>query len=173
MNDDARRRQAALQESLLRSLTGKGDAPEGLDRDRLAVAGHSLAVKRARSVSMAWPGLAEALSESFAAEFASYAAGSSIPALGGPLADGWAFAGWLARQGRLPAAGRLEQLGVSLHHREIPEGLVPRRGPAIRAAWLDPPGQLVLAARWSRGRGLWWTIRKPWSRRRPGSVDVR
>lgn len=161
MSDTARLRQAALQESLLRSLTGTGPPPEGVDRDRLDASASSLSVKRARSVARAWPGLAEALGEEFSALFSRYASGSSIPALGGPLADGWAFARWLARQGRLPAAGRLERLGVALHHREVAEGLVPRRGPAIRIAWIDPPGQLVFAARWSRRREFWWRIWKP------------
>jgi hypothetical protein len=137
-----------------------------MDPERLELAATSLAVKRARSVARAWPGLAAALGPEFEARFAEFAVGTLIPSRGGPLADGFAFAGWLDSQGLLPAAGRLEQLAVSLRFRTCPEGLEPRRGPALTWAWIDPPGQLVVAACWSPSRVFWVRLPLPWHGRR-------
>ncbi|MFO0891904.1 MAG: hypothetical protein U0790_22560 [Isosphaeraceae bacterium] len=161
MSETSRRRLAALQESLLRSLTGTGPPPEEVDPERLELAATSLAVKRARSVALAWPGLAEALGPRFSEEFAAFAAVTTLPALGGPLADGMAFARWLLRRGPLPAPARLDHLVVSLRYDSRPEGLVPRRGPALKWAWIDPPGRFVVAARWWPGREAWLRLPMP------------
>lgn len=155
MTEAARLRQAALQEALIRSLTGDGRPPEGVDRDRLAASARTLAVKRSRSVAAIWPSLAASLDDRFATEFAEFAATVSLPARGGPLADGWAFARWLTDRGTFPSAARIERLSVALRFRETSEGLEPRRGPVVRVAWMAPHGQPVLAARWA-GRFEFW-----------------
>jgi hypothetical protein len=162
MTGEARRNLAELQASLLRSLTCSGQVPEGIDRDRAEAAGVSLSIKRARSVARAWPDLAAALGNEFGARFADFAAGTPLPARGGPLADGLNFALWLARHSPLPASARLEQLAVTLRYRSHPDGLEPRRGPALRWAWIDSPGQLVIAVRWSRHRESWLRLPLRW-----------
>src|SRR5438094_839283 len=77
------------------------------------------------------------------------------------LADGRSFAADLARRGELPDPGRLEALAVDLHYRRTRDGLKPRRGPAIKTAWLRGSRRLILAVRlpWLGARRVslpWW-----------------
>jgi hypothetical protein len=156
-NNDARLRLGELQAGLMRALTGSGEADVvlGLDLDRLQAAARSLASKRTRGVATSWPGLADALGNDFGLMFGEFAAATGLPSMGGPLADGRAFSDWLARQGRLPEAGRLEAFAVDLRFRRQTGGLVPRRGPWFVLGILGPPRRLVLAIR-SHSGGEWW-----------------
>jgi hypothetical protein len=149
---------AAEQADLVRVLTGTDPAPPGFDPDRLQAAAASLARKRLQAVKRAWPVLSNALGESLASLFAAYAAGHPLPEHGGPLADGWAFARTLAREGQLPEAARLELLAVELRHTACADGLIPRRGLAIRTILLRRPYRWVLAIRLPRRREYWLTL---------------
>jgi hypothetical protein len=144
---EARARLAVQQAELMRALAGQATAPEGTDAERLRTAARSLARKRLRSVARAWPALAEALADRFGEHFASFAAVTSMPSEGGPLADGRAFVQFLARRGHLPDAGRLEALAVDLRYARCAGGLRRRRGPALKMARLTQPGRLVVAVR--------------------------
>src|SRR5581483_5661089 len=146
-HDDPRAQLAALQAELVLGLTGQGARPEAFDRDRLAATAAALARKRARAVVRAWPALAGALGDRFAERFAAYAERSAIPAFGGPLADGHAFARGLAAGGELPDEGRLEMMAVGLRYVCCSSGLIPRRGVWFAGAWLRGKGRLVLAVR--------------------------
>jgi hypothetical protein len=146
---------AALEAQLVRALTGQGEPPEGFDPARVQAAAEALARKRARAVARAWPALTRALADSYGKRFAAFAATRPVPREGGPLADGRAFARWLAAAGELPDPGRLEALAVDLRYARCGGGLVPRRGPVLRAARLRHARRLVLALRMP-GLGEWW-----------------
>jgi hypothetical protein len=141
---DARSRLALMQAQLVRGLVGHGTLPADFDVVRLEAASEALATKRARAVVQAWPGLAQALGESFAELFAGYAGPEGIPHRGGPLADGRAFVRYLSKVGSLPDAGRLQALWVDLHYRSCRDGLRPRRLPAIALVFLGDSGRLLL-----------------------------
>jgi hypothetical protein len=132
---------------LLDSLTRGSAPPPGFDADRLQLAAVTLAVKRRREAAHAWPDLAAALGAQFRPLFDDFAARTPLPARGGPRADGRAFAQDLDRRGALPDAGRLEVLQVDLQQRRCHDGLVPRRGPALRLAFLRRSRQLVVGLR--------------------------
>jgi hypothetical protein len=153
---EAQDRLAAQQAALVRALTGQGEIPPGFDTGRIESAADALLRKRIRSVARAWPGLAAALGERFVERFAAYARRTHLPRLGGPLADGRAFARALESAGDLPDAGRLEALAVDLRWVRRPDGLVPRRGPYLQAILLRAPRRLVVAARlpWLGVRGV-------------------
>src|SRR5262249_25965291 len=70
---------------------------------------------------------------------------STAPRLGGPLADGRTFIRFLAVQRTLPDPGKLEALWVDLRYRTIRDGLVPRRGGAIKFALLGQSRLLVIS----------------------------
>lgn len=142
---EARARLAAQQAALVTALMAGGAPPAGFDVTRLRAAADSLARKRAGAVARAWAGLARALGRRFGELFTAYAEMSPLPREGGPLADGRAFARWLARRGELPQAGRLQALAVDLRYSEDRDGLVPRRWPACRFAWLGQPRRLIVA----------------------------
>jgi hypothetical protein len=142
---EARARLAAQQAELMRALSGQAPAPEGADAERFQAAANALARKRLRSVARAWPALAGALGNGFSEHFAAFAAQTAMPSEGGPLADGRAFAYFLARTGHLPDAGRLEALAVDLRFAPCAGGLRRRRGPAFKMAMLRQPQRLVLA----------------------------
>jgi hypothetical protein len=144
---DARARLAARQAELVRALMSHGEPPPAGDAARLRATAEALAAKRAKAVARAWPALAAGLGEDFRERFARFAAGVPLPHEGGPLADGRAFARWLARAGELSDAGRLEALAVDLRYRAHAGGLVPRRGPALAWARLREPRRLVVAVR--------------------------
>jgi hypothetical protein len=144
---ETRARLAAEQATLVAALVGRGAAPPGFDAWRVSVTAAALARKRARAAARAWPGLARALGRRFGEVFAAYADAAPLPREGGPLADGRAFARWLAARGELPEAGRLQALAVDLRYADNPDGLTPRRGPALRAAWLRQSRRLIVAVR--------------------------
>lgn len=147
LSAEARARLAAEQAALVAALVGRGAPPEGFDARRVGLAAASLAWKRARAAARAWPGLARALGGRFGKVFAAYAGAAPLPRQGGPLADGRAFARWLAARGKLPEAGRLQALAVDLRYANNPDGLALRRGPTCRAAWLRRSRRLILAVR--------------------------
>ena len=153
-----RARLAAEQAALVRALVEHAPPPAGFDPARLTLAAESLGRKRICAVARAWPGLAGALGPHFSERFAAFAATSSIPHSGGPLADGRAFARALARDARLPDAGRIESLAVDLRYSSGPSGLKPRRGPAIAVALLTTPRRLVVAVRLPWLGERWWTM---------------
>jgi hypothetical protein len=155
---DPRMRLAAEQAELVRALTGHGPTPAGFYTIRILVAAAWLARKRLRAVTRAWPALADALGKSMASYFAAYAAAQSLPQHGGPLADGWAFARTLARQGQLPEAARLELLAVELHYAAGANELVPRRGLVVRSALLRRPYRWLVAVRMPWLGEFWLTL---------------
>ena len=171
MSLEQRQRLARQQGALLRSLQGRGEPPEGFDPERIREASASLARKRARSASRACPRLADALDGAYEDDFASYAASRPLPKLGGPTADGRAFARWVARSRRLPDPARLEALGIDLRHATRPEGLVPRRRPALSWLLLRDARRLVMAASWP-GRPV-RSIAIPLGPRRRSSSETR
>jgi hypothetical protein len=144
---EARARLAAQQAALVTALMARGEPPAGFDAARLRAAAASLARKRARAAARAWPGLAQALGPRFGGLFAAYAEAVTLPHQGGPLADGRAFAGWLAARGELPEAARLQAMAVDLHYAATRTGLVPRRRPTVRVAWLRRSRRLIVAVR--------------------------
>lgn len=156
---EERQRLAAQQAELMRALCGRDAAPPDFDAERVAVAADSLIRKRVRTVQQTWPRLTAALGERFAALFAPYAHTTSMPRLGGPLADGLRFADFLAEIGDLPDAALPEYLSVQVHYRTVPDGLVPRRGPCLRMMPLREARRLLVMMRWP-GLGVWW-IRLP------------
>jgi hypothetical protein len=144
---EAQARLAVQQAALVRALTGQGVKPANFDAGRIEAVADALLRKRSRSVARVWPGLAAALGEQFAERFAAFARRTGLPRLGGPLADGRAFARALESTGDLPDAGRLETLAVDLRHLSTPDGLIPRRGLHLRALLLRSRRQVVVAAR--------------------------
>jgi len=127
---------AEQQANLVAALTGKGPLPPGFDATRLRAAAAALAFKRARAVAQAWPSLHAMLGNDFRACFAAYAAQAPIPQHGGPLADGRAFVRYVAA--RMPVTDEVKQqiLSVDLRYRQASTGLLRRRWPQLRVAWL-------------------------------------
>jgi hypothetical protein len=152
---DVRAQLAAAQAELVAALVAGGAAPPGFDHGHLAAAAAALVAKRARAAARAWPDLATALGDRFAARFAAFAARTPQPRHGGPLADGRAFARWLAEAGALPEAGRLQLLAVDLRYAASADGLRPRRAPRVKAALLRRPCRLVLGV-WLPWLGARW-----------------
>src|SRR4051812_19937883 len=133
---EARERLAARQAALVRSLADRAAPPEGFDPARIRATADALARKRAPGVARAWPALAGALGARFGPLFAAFAAAARPPRRGGPLADGRAFARALADRGELPESARVEVMAVALRHAPRPDGLAPRRGPALAVGLL-------------------------------------
>jgi hypothetical protein len=142
---EERARLAEAQAELVRALVAGGPAPAGFDAARLALAARSLANKRRQETAHAWPALARCLGDDFAERFSAFAR-EPLPARGGPLADGRAFAATLPAR-LLDDDARLEVLAVDLRQRRARDGLVARRGPALRWAWLPRARRLVLGVR--------------------------
>ena len=163
LSAEAQARLAAQQAALVSALMGEGELPAGFDAKRLGAAVASLARKRRRAAARAWPAAAQALGDRFDERFAAYAASAPPPREGGPLADGRAFARWLAARGELPEAGRLQALAVDLRYAKTPGGLVSRRWPICKAAWLDRSRRLIVAV-WLPWLGEYW-LRIPLGRR--------
>jgi len=147
MTETASSSLAQRQAELVAALARGSPAPAGFDRERLRLAGESLARKRAGAVARAWPRLTVALADRYPTLFSEFASAHPLPSHGGPLADGRAFARWLANRGQLADAGKLETLMVDLHFVSGPQGLRPRRGPALKAVWLGERRRLVLGVR--------------------------
>jgi hypothetical protein len=143
----ARAQLAAEQAALVTTLVARGVPPPDFDALRLHTAATALARKRMRATARAWPELARALDRRFAELFTAYAETVTLPRRGGPLAEGRAFARWLAARGQLPDAGRLQALAVDLRYAANLDGLAPRRAPSCRAAWLHQSRRLIVAVR--------------------------
>jgi hypothetical protein len=137
------------------ALVAQEELPAGFDAVRLRVAAASLARKRARAAARAWPGLARSLGRGFGELFAAYAEAVPLPRDGGPLADGRAFARWLAARGQLPEAGRLQALAVDLRYAGNADGLLPRRWSTCKTAWLPQSRRLIVAV-WLPWHGEYW-----------------
>ena len=143
---------AAAQADLLRAVAGHADPPAGFDGTQIRSTSRALASKRSRAAARAWPALDAAigpagLARQFAA-FAAFAAAHPLPRDGGPLADGYAFAGFLRRARELPDEGPFGGAGVTLRYRPCASGLLPRRrGVWSGACLLTRPRRLVLAVR--------------------------
>jgi hypothetical protein len=144
---EGRERLAERQAELVRALTNPGQCVPGFDPRYLGAAAVALWRKRARAAARAWPSLFAALGDQARFVFAEFAEQISLPEEGGPLADGRAFVEFLARENRLPDAGRLEALFVDLHHARTPRGLSRRRGFALKAALLGRPRRIVVGVR--------------------------
>jgi hypothetical protein len=129
---DARARLAQGQEELVRALTTQSGLVSEFDTARLSAAAASLQLKRAKAVCRVWRALSASLGDEFDALFSAYADRNPLPSDGGPIADGRGFARFLARQGLLPEAARLEAFLVDLHYSTTARGLVPRRGIAVK-----------------------------------------
>jgi hypothetical protein len=164
---EARTRLAAQQAALVSALMGAGEAPAEFDAARLHAASRSLACKRARAVARAWPSLARDLAQRFSSLFAAYAAVTSLPRHGGPVADGRAFAQWLAVRNELPEAGQLQALAIDLRYTSTLTGLLPRRGPVLRVIRLRQSRRVVVAMRLPLLGELWLRMPFPsWFRQR-------
>jgi hypothetical protein len=155
LSPEARAQLKLQQAALVTALMAQGEPPPEFDAVRLSAAAATLVRKRARAVARAWPGMARALGRRFGRLFGSYAEAAKLPRVGGPLADGRAFARWLAAQGELPEACRLQALTVDLRYKGNRDGLVPRRGPACKAAWLRQSSRLIVAV-WLPWLGEHW-----------------
>ncbi len=137
-------RQQAL---LVEALVSGGERPVGFDAARLELAARSLLNKRLRETARAWPALVRCLSDGYAERFRAYAGGTPPPTEGGPLADGRAFARTLP-PALVDDEARAEVLLVDLNWRRTANGLRPRRGVTLKAAWLRR--RLVLGVRLPR-----------------------
>ncbi len=103
---DARTALAAAQHALLACLVTGASAPDGFDRQRLAVQARALLAKRARTAAAHHPWLAAALGEgAYRSAFADYARAHPLPA-GGSHPDAVAFEAHLRAHGLLPRAER-------------------------------------------------------------------
>jgi hypothetical protein len=147
LSTEARDRLSAQQTALVRALMAGGEPPAHFDALRLGAATMSLARKRRRSAARAWPGLAKALRKHFEELFAAYAGAATLPRAGGSLADGREFARWLADRGELPESGQLQALAFDLRFTHNSNGLVCRRRPAFRVAWLRRSRRLIVGVR--------------------------
>ncbi len=153
---EARARLAARQAELVRALAGHETAPVGFDTDRLRVTSAALAAKRRSGVARAWPALWSALGERYAERFDAYAQTAPLPRRGGPVADGRAFLRWLATTGDDPEECKLSRLAMDLRYKTTTDGLVPRRGPALKMAMLAVPRRQLLIALRLPWLGEWW-----------------
>jgi hypothetical protein len=164
LSPEARARLAVQQAALVTALMARGEPPPDFDEVRLRAAAASLARKRARAVARAWPGMAAGLGRRFARLFGAYAEEAAPPRKGGPLADGRAFARRLAAQGELPESGRLQALTVDMRYAGGPDGLVPRKWPSCKVAWLQQSLRLIVVV-WLPWLGEHW-LSIPLGRRR-------
>jgi hypothetical protein len=156
MSAEARAQLAAQQAAVVSSLAGLRAAPDGFDVSRMRATALALATKRRRAVARAWPALTLMLGDRFAELFRGYGENAPLPLRGGPLADGRAFLRWLASAGENTDACSLQTLAIDLRFRSTSDGLVPRRGPALRVVLLHGPLRLVIGLRlpWLGEHGL-------------------
>jgi hypothetical protein len=159
--DDARRRLGEAQAALLAALLGRGPLPPGFDAGRVGATARALTAKRQHGVARTWPALARGLGEGLGGALAEYAAHAPHPHPGGPWADGWGLARWLAARGRLPEGARGELLRAELRAHLRPDAVVVRRLPSVRLGRLAGPRPWVLALRLG-GREAWLPL--PWPR---------
>jgi len=147
LTPDALARIAREQEELVRSLTGKGEDPAGIDAHRLHATRQTLARKRAGAVAKLYPRLSQSLADDFPRLFETFAAETLLPQEGGALADGRAFARSLQKAKKCPEAARPELLQVDLYWRRSRQGLARRRGFFLRLARFHDPRRFVVALR--------------------------
>lgn len=149
-NERKRAELAADQEALVRALTEDRLPPEGFDPARIAANAASLRMKRLREVIDCWPELMR--DAATRDRFMVYAKTAPLPAFGGPLADGRAFAVALDQR-TLSTGARLEILRVDLRWRRTPEGLLRRRGFSLQLRFFHR--RLVVAVHLPDGTELW------------------
>ena len=114
MPPDPRQILAAAQARLVTALHGAAPPPDGFDHEQVRTAAEALLNKRMRGVEKAWPQLAQSLGHDFRHLFARYAAAFPSHPIGGPTADGIAFAQWLNRAKSLADDARLELAAVQV-----------------------------------------------------------
>lgn len=131
MLPETRERLAHDQAHLVAALMTGSSAPAGFDAAELATSAKSLLSKRFRLVQLAWPVFETTLGVQFAPRFAEYARQSSLPPDAQSRQDGYLFARCLMSKNQLPDLGRL-----ALLHTELDGVARPRRGFALRFAWL-------------------------------------
>lgn len=163
---DDRQRLAESQAELVRALWRVGEAP-GFDPVQVRRAGDALQRKRERTVSRAWPALAQALGESYSSRFRDYSAGFPLPE-GGPAADGRLFARYLEDRGILPPETVREVLLFDATWRLLPDGRLRRRGAGVVIR--RSTTELLLALRLG---GLRRLLRLPWPRWKAGNGPLR
>ena len=139
MSIESRKRLQHAQDQLVTSLMQGGDAPPGFKEEDLASAARSLLAKRRRLVQLAWPVFETTLSGQFISRFNEYARQAPLFLEAQGRQDGARFARWLLQQGQLPDPCRLALMQVEL------EGITrPRRGVAVRFAWLKERRRLAM-----------------------------
>lgn len=148
----ARERLAEAQSALVRSLAHGAPVPAGFDVERVQETARTLLAKRRRWVERSWPRLASALGESFRPRFEAWARENPMELEASPLADGRRFADALLAAGGFPDMAREELLIFELRYRLTEQGLVPRRGLALRSVCIGL--SRLLAARLPGGRLL-------------------
>jgi hypothetical protein len=158
MSAEARSRLATMQAQLASALACQSPPPVGFDAERIQAAAAALATKRQRAVARAWPGLTEALGDCFGELFRAYARTTALPRVGGPLADGRAFVRFVAGARELPEGIRIQALAVDLRYAAAGDGLVPRRWPSLKAAFLSNPRRLIVALRVPRIGERWLSV---------------
>jgi hypothetical protein len=145
IHPDQRSQFALDQSALLAALAARARPPQGFDPARLQAAADSLAKKRARAAARAWPGLAESFQTSYQANFLEYAAVTTLPIDGGPLADARAFIRYQESRGDLPDTLHQQAIVVDVRFKSTARGLVARSLPGFRIAWLRNLRRLVVA----------------------------
>jgi len=155
---------ARQQAELVRTLVAGGAPLPDFDAQRLQAAARSLALKRRHELAHSWPGLVEGLGADFDRLYRSYAVHSPRPRHGGPLADGRAFARFLAAQGQLSDGGKLEALLVDAQYASGRAGWTRRRGAWCRVVYLRSGRALVVAVRWPWLGVRWWRVPLGWPR---------
>lgn len=138
---------ALLQGQLANALLRGGALPSGFDGVRSRQTAVSLARKRRRELAKSWPALVRHLGAEFDTCFAAYAAECALPRHGGPLADGRAFADFVAQAHPWSDEVRLEVLHVDFHHIRHGADLTPRRGVALNGCFLRDSRTIVAAVR--------------------------
>jgi hypothetical protein len=131
---------------LLGALVGSEEAPAGFPAERIHAVREALVAKRLQAVARVWPALTHSLGAVFAERFREFAGRTPPPESGGALADGLRFAHTLSDV-TLDDRARVEVLGVELHFRTTPAGLVPRKGACLRWAYLSQSRRFHLAWR--------------------------
>lgn len=144
------------QADLMAALAGNAAVPAGFDASRVQATRTALAAKRRQAVAHVWPALAQWLGPDYTAHFTRYASHVPLPAEGGPLADGRAFARWLAPTQTLSDAVAWQALGVDLRFAHSQRGLTPRRTPSLRLLRLPQARSWVLGLRVPRLGEWYW-----------------
>jgi hypothetical protein len=158
MNQGAHDRLAIAQAELVRALVAQGPIPPGFDTERVRVAARSLVNKRRQTVARVWQSLVRIVGSTYPERFAQYAQTHPLPACAAPLADGRAFVRWLAAQGPISDALRIEAMAFDLRWTVTTTAVQRRTGFAFHLLKRHESPGLVIAARipWLGER--WWGI---------------